>query len=216
MPFSALWLLNLQMTAIKEALTSVYGVTPKVQCLPPEEVKLSFIISFIDWSSRQKFILMKLNVLTSADFSSLASMLGHSKYPLKYIYLKAYSTQLSQLRPNFSSVLLKIKRLCLIAHGVRQIQSLTQCPERIPVWRSFMAFPMIRKDRAKWSVFSSQGCLKIWFHFPFPCQQLIYKFACSREFSVHNQYIMAQIKFYQSKINYIFKLQNNAHGIEFS
>ncbi|EMP25168.1 Ribonuclease T2 [Chelonia mydas] len=26
-----------QMTAIKEALTSVYGVTPKVQCLPPEE-----------------------------------------------------------------------------------------------------------------------------------------------------------------------------------
>uniref|UniRef100_K7F537 Ribonuclease T2 n=1 Tax=Pelodiscus sinensis TaxID=13735 RepID=K7F537_PELSI len=26
-----------QMTAIKEALTSVYGVTPKVQCLPPEQ-----------------------------------------------------------------------------------------------------------------------------------------------------------------------------------
>uniref|UniRef100_A0A8D0G873 Uncharacterized protein n=1 Tax=Sphenodon punctatus TaxID=8508 RepID=A0A8D0G873_SPHPU len=26
-----------QMTAIKEALTSVYGVTPKIQCLSPEE-----------------------------------------------------------------------------------------------------------------------------------------------------------------------------------
>uniref|UniRef100_A0A8B9RWF7 Uncharacterized protein n=1 Tax=Accipiter nisus TaxID=211598 RepID=A0A8B9RWF7_9AVES len=28
-----------QMTAIKEALTRFYGVTPKIQCLPPEEVK---------------------------------------------------------------------------------------------------------------------------------------------------------------------------------
>lgn len=27
------------MTAIKEALTRFYGVTPKIQCLPPEEVK---------------------------------------------------------------------------------------------------------------------------------------------------------------------------------
>lgn len=28
------------MTAIKEALTGFYGVTPKIQCLPPEEVKI--------------------------------------------------------------------------------------------------------------------------------------------------------------------------------
>lgn len=28
-----------QMTAIREALTRFYGVTPKIQCLPPEEVK---------------------------------------------------------------------------------------------------------------------------------------------------------------------------------
>lgn len=28
-----------QMTAVKEALASFYGVTPKIQCLPPEEVK---------------------------------------------------------------------------------------------------------------------------------------------------------------------------------
>lgn len=28
-----------QMTAIKEALTRFYGVIPKIQCLPPEEVK---------------------------------------------------------------------------------------------------------------------------------------------------------------------------------
>lgn len=28
-----------QMTAIKEGLTKFYGVTPKIQCLPPEEVK---------------------------------------------------------------------------------------------------------------------------------------------------------------------------------
>lgn len=28
-----------QMTDIKEALTKFYGVTPKIQCLPPEEVK---------------------------------------------------------------------------------------------------------------------------------------------------------------------------------
>uniref|UniRef100_A0A8D0F7P3 Uncharacterized protein n=1 Tax=Strix occidentalis caurina TaxID=311401 RepID=A0A8D0F7P3_STROC len=29
-----------QMTAIKEALTRFYGVMPKIQCLPPEEVKI--------------------------------------------------------------------------------------------------------------------------------------------------------------------------------
>lgn len=36
--------LNLQLATIRDALTSFYKVTPKIQCLPPEEVT-AFIIN---------------------------------------------------------------------------------------------------------------------------------------------------------------------------
>ncbi|XP_042301089.1 ribonuclease T2 isoform X1 [Sceloporus undulatus] len=45
-----------QMAAIKEALTSVYNVTPKIQCLPPEEGQLQ-IIGQIKFCLTKEFVL---------------------------------------------------------------------------------------------------------------------------------------------------------------
>ncbi|NXE51590.1 RNT2B Ribonuclease, partial [Casuarius casuarius] len=56
-----------QMTAIKEALTSFYGVTLKIQCLPPEEGEKAQTIGQIEFCFSKKLELRNCTELTGGS-----------------------------------------------------------------------------------------------------------------------------------------------------
>ncbi|KAH0622443.1 hypothetical protein JD844_024765 [Phrynosoma platyrhinos] len=66
------------MAAIKEALTSVYNVTPKIQCLPPEEGQLQ-IIGQIKFCLTKEFVLRNCTEPESDSFSAHENKFLHTE-----------------------------------------------------------------------------------------------------------------------------------------